>query len=76
MANRRATYHIKYKMAGDGNEYGIDVVAGSKFEAWLLATVERIPWIYHKRPEAAWCHSVTYRNGNRRIFKNTAERPY
>lgn len=65
------TYFVKYRMSGF-DERGIDVVARSKAEAYDKAFYEAIPEREGELPFSAWVESVTYQNGNHRVF-NTSE---
>lgn len=66
-----STYYVKYR-TDCGEEKGICIAARSKAQAYDKAFYERIPEIEGSVPYSAWVHSVTYQNGNSRIF-NTSE---
>ncbi len=65
-------YYVRYKLYGCGEEYGIDVLASSKEEAYDKAVYELIPKIDGESPYSAWVSSVTYNNGKCHHF-NTCE---
>ena len=67
MGNR--TYHVVYMMhQWDFLDKSVDVVARNKFIALEKATYELIPNIENDYAYAAYVESVTYSNGNRRVF--------
>ena len=68
----RQVYHVKYKMHFSDDEHGIDVIASNKAEAYDTATYDAIPEKMGYTPYSSWVHSVTYQNGNYRLF-NTCE---
>lgn len=73
----RHTYTIKYLIGGMySDEYNIDVVAGSKAEAYAKATFEAIPAERGEMPFASWVAGVTYGNGNHKTFNTMAGKPY
>ena len=73
----RNAYYIKYKMYSADIVHGIGVVAGSKDEAWDVATYEAIPRKHEGEiPYSAWVSSVTYQNGNCRYFNTHEGKPY
>lgn len=47
---------------------GIYVPARNKFEAYDIATYEKIPEIEGTIPYSSWVASVTYNNGNYKTF--------
>lgn len=65
---RRNTYHVAYWMAYLEPEREIDVIAGSKGEAWETATFEAIPNKEGSQPYNVVVESVTYQNGNYKRF--------
>lgn len=66
------TYYVKYREFDTGKEKGICVAARSKAEAYDKAVYELIPKKEGSTPYSAWVESVTYQNGNYRLF-NTSE---
>ena len=66
------TFYVKYRAYSTGLVKGICVAAKSKAEAYSKAFYERIPKIEGELPYSAWVESVTYQNGNYRVF-NTSE---
>ena len=65
------TYYIKYLLDGwYSEEKGVCVPAGSKAEAYDKAVYEMIPAKEGRMPFGAYVHSVTYKNGNYRVFNN------
>ena len=69
MATAVKTYHISYYLNGYFEEVkGIDVLATSKYNAYIKATYEAIPEADGRLPYAVKVDSVTYANGNYREF--------
>lgn len=67
------TYYVMYRMYGIWSDAkGICVAARSKAEAYDKAVYELIPEKEGTYPYSAWVESVTYSNGNYRVF-NTSE---
>ena len=63
------TYHVVYMMQPwEMLDKGVDVAARNKFVALEKATYELIPNIENAYPYAAHVESVTYSNGNHRVF--------
>lgn len=65
-------YTVAYRMTQWGEQKELQVVARSKYEAYDKAMYEIIPEIHTYSPYSAWVQSVTYQNGNYRVF-NTSE---
>lgn len=65
---RRNTYHVAYWMAYWELEREIDVIAGSKEEAWETAMFEAIPNKEGCNPYNVVVESVTYQNGKYKRF--------
>lgn len=73
----RKVYHIKYKMHFSDEVHGIDVLAQNKEDAWDQATYGDIPYRHNGEiPYSAWVYSVTYNNGNHRLFNTCEGLPY
>ena len=70
------TYHICYIMEYYELEKSLDVLANNKAEAYDKATFEVIPKIEGAQPYAARVDSVTYNNGNHKIFNTVFGLPY
>lgn len=65
------TYYIKYLLHGwFSEEKGISVVAKSKADAFDIA-LEMINIKEGRYPFGAYVHSVTFKNGDHRMFSNT-----
>ena len=65
-------YHVKYKNHSADEVHGVDVLARNKEEAYdkdIYETLENPPY-------SAWVSSVTYNNGNCRIFNTFEGKPY
>ena len=65
-------YTVAYRMAKWSEVEYLQVSAKSKWEAYDKAMYEIIPEIKTYSPYSAWVESVTYSNGNYRVF-NTSE---
>ena len=64
-------YYVKFLLDGwYSEERGIQSPANSKEEAYDKAVFELIPKEYGRTPFAAYVYSVTYNNGNYRLFNN------
>ena len=72
----RKTYHIRYKMYFSDEVHGIDVLASNKADAWGQAVWGDIPYKHGEHPYSAWVHSVTYNNGNCKLFNTCEGLPY
>ena len=71
------TYHCLYHMWGCfAPLQSIDVLARTKKEAYLTALNNEIPKREGMKPEFCWVVSVTYSNGNRRVFETDKFKPY
>lgn len=65
-------YYIKYLLDGFySKEQGIDVLARNKADAYMKAVYELIPAKDGRSPFGAYVHSVTYSNGNYRVFNHS-----
>lgn len=69
-------YYVRFLFNPITNEYGIDVLARTKEEAYDKAVYELIPEKYGTHPYAAWVESVTYQNGNCHRFNTFAGKPF
>lgn len=69
-------YTVSYRMIQYGKEKSIQVIANSKYEAYDKATYELIPDIEAFPPYSTWVSSVTYNNGNYRVFNNSEGNAY
>lgn len=70
-------YTVKYRMYPTDKEREISLPAKNKEEAYVKAVYELIPAREESLPYSAWVYSVTYKNGNYRLFKYTMEgNPY
>lgn len=67
-------YTVRYKPYSGGafEEKEVSFLAKNKADAYDKAFYEIIPAIEGELPYSAWVYSVTYNNGNYRIF-NTSE---
>lgn len=72
---RRNVYTVSYLFSEMGTEHHIDVIAGSKWEAYDKATYEAIPEKEGSLAYATWVDSVTYQNGNVKRFNTFAGKP-
>ena len=61
------TYHVLYKKF-DGSVNGVDVSAKSRESALDKALYDVIPAKEGEMPYKAWVVSVTYQNGNYKLF--------
>ena len=68
-------YYVQYTMYRHGELKGIQVPAASKYDAYNKAVYELIPQKEDAHPYSAWVHSVTYNNGNYKIFNNFEGNP-
>lgn len=70
-------YYVKYRMHQFGEVKGVDFLARTKSDAYDKAVYEIIPTQNDGRmPYSAWVYSVTYNNGNHRVFDTDESRPY
>lgn len=69
-------YYVKYQLRGNWDEAkGIAVLAPNKWEAYMKAVYEAIPAKEETLPYSAWVHSVTFNNGNYKVFNTFAGKP-
>ena len=66
-------YTVKYKMYEADQEHEISLLAINKADAYDKAVYELIPEKEETLPYSAWVYSVTYQNGNYKLFKYTME---
>lgn len=70
-------YTVAYKFYKYDTERHIVVLADTKEEAYEKACWEKIPNVWKGSfPYSAWVMSVTYQNGNERIFNTHEGKPY
>ena len=70
-------YYVHYKMWSHDLVRGIQIPANNKIEAYIKAVYETIPQLKNNEfPYSAWVHSVTYQNGNEKIFNTCEGLPY
>ena len=74
--NVSKAYYVNYKMHSAGEVKGIGFLAYSKDDAYDKAVYELIPENEGSLPYSAWVHSVTYNNGNYRVFNTFEGNPY
>lgn len=72
----RHAYGVHYKMHSADRTHLIDVVAGSKAEAYYIAAFEAIKAKEGSCPYSTWVSSVTYNNGKCRYFNTFEGNPY
>ena len=70
------TYYIHYKMYNADEVKGIQVLAENKGDAYSKAVYELIPQKEGELPYSAWVYSVTYKNGNYKMFNTFEGNPY
>lgn len=71
-----STYYVEYILFPTDTVRGIQVIANSKVEAYDNAVYGEIPAETGELPYSAWVHSVTYNNGNYRVFNTHSGKPY
>ena len=69
-------YCINYKMYNADEVKSIQVLAENKEDAYDKAFYEIIPQSDGEIPYSAWVYSVTYKNGNCKIFNTFEGKPY
>ena len=70
-------YTVKYKMYESDKEHEISLTAKNMADAYDKAVYELIPAKEGTFPYSAWVYSITYQNGNYKLFKFTMEgNPY
>lgn len=73
---RNHAYCVHYKLHSADDVKRIDFLASSKVEAYDKAVYELIPEKEGEPPYSAWVHSVTYNNGNYKVFNTFEGNPY
>lgn len=64
-------YTVNYRLHGIGSEeLSISFLAKNKVDAYDKAVYELIPQMHGQPPYHAYVYSVTYQNGNERIFND------
>lgn len=64
-------YTVHYRLDGIGSEeLSISFLAKNKVDAYDKAVYELIPQMHGQPPYHAYVYSVTYQNGNERIFND------
>lgn len=69
-------YTVHYRMWEFGDEKSISFLAKNKVDAYDRAVYEEIPKVEGTLPYSAWVYSVTYANGNYKIFNTLDGKPY
>ena len=69
-------YYVKYIMWELDEEKGVEVHAKDKYDAYDKAVFELIPDKEGQCPYAAWVESVTYNNGNYKVFNTSCGNPF
>ena len=72
----RNVYDVRYTMTDYGTERTAYVIAGSKVEAYNIATYEAIPEAEGEPAYSVWVHAVTYQNGKYHVFNTYSGKPY
>lgn len=73
---RRHAYTVEYKMHEAADVKSVSFLAQNKEDAYFTALYAMIPNIEKRLPYSAWVSSVTYNNGNYKIFNNFEGKPY
>ena len=73
MSNK--AYTIEYREHSAGKVQSVSILAKNKMEAYdkFCDEIEKVLGSY---PYSAWVSSVTYQNGNYRVFNNFEGKPY
>ena len=69
-------YCVEYKMHPTDETHKICLLANNKADAYDKATYDLIPKNMEGIPYSSWVASVTYNNGNYRLFNNFEGKPY
>lgn len=69
-------YYVEYRVYPSDSAKGITVIAANKADAYDKAMYEIIPETESFSPYSAWVSSVTYNNGNYKVFNNFEGNPY
>lgn len=76
MARTNSVYTVHYRAWQNGEVKMIDILAHNKAEAHDIAVYEVIPAKEGQPPYSAWVSSVTYKNGNYKLFNTFEGMPY
>ena len=69
-------YYVHYKLWSHDTVHGIQILANNRMDAYEKAVYETIPKLENTVPYSAWVHSVTYQNGNEKLFNTCEGLPY
>ena len=69
-------YTVEYKLTSADEVRHISLLADSKEDAYDRAVYEDIPKREGEAPYSAWVFSVTYGNGNYKLFNTFEGKPY
>ena len=69
-------YSVRYRLWFGAETKRIDVIDKNKADAWDKAVFVKIPNKEGEIPYSAWVESVTYQNGNYRVFNTSEGLPY
>ncbi|MBQ3423377.1 MAG: hypothetical protein IJH34_17360 [Romboutsia sp.] len=69
-------YTVNYKMYDADEVHKISFLAKDKYDAYDKATFELIPEKEGHFPYSSWVSSVTYQNGNCKLFNTWEGLPY
>ena len=69
-------YCVEYRVYSTDVVNRIGLLAESKEDAYNKAVYELIPEKEGSIPYSAWVHSVTYQNGNMKVFKTIERKPF
>ena len=69
-------YYVKYILWKNDKEKGIEVPAKDKYDAYDKAVYKLIPEKEGESPYAAYVESVTYNNGNYKVFNTFIGKPF
>ena len=69
------SYYVKYRLHGKWPK-GINILANNKYDAYIKAIGFSIPEKEGEMPYSAWVESVTYSNGNYKLFNTFEGNPY
>lgn len=71
-----SAYTVEYKLHMRGQVHRISFLAKNKADAYDKAVYEEIPKATGEYPYSAWVYSVTYQNGNHKLFNTHEGKPY
>lgn len=69
-------YYVKYQLYPGAEVKGVAVAARNKESAYDSAVYDIILKAEGELPYCAWVHSVTYNNGNHRVFNTFPGNPF